>query len=379
MVSQSRADEALGNILFIGKRFYTNKDALEERFGRIFHLPSEWALADHSVLLWLLDYHSRKPARQMESGMEIASTPVPSAAMARVAWAAFSRFRPKLIVASGDCYIGLLGLVLARLTGAKFVFDIYDKYDEFGGYRRPLGWDLFGFLIRRADLCLYASRALAGRLSQARPEGPIVVVANGVDGNMFHPMVAAECRAVLGFDAGRIVVGYFGGMEPDRGVQDLVDAIELLRKEGHEILMLVCGKEHPATKLSHDWIDYRGMVPHEKMPLYINACDLLVVPYRLSEFMDMGASCKIAEYLMCRRPIVSTTTPNLTANFPDQAAELGAALCRPGNPRDLARAISYQLGQKIVASAPAGFTWPEIAAKALADIGRNAKEGSSVR
>ena len=32
-----------GRILFLGKRFFTNKDALLERFGRVYQLPSIWA------------------------------------------------------------------------------------------------------------------------------------------------------------------------------------------------------------------------------------------------------------------------------------------------------------------------------------------------
>ncbi len=109
MASHEIRGSTLGTILFLGKRFYTNKDALEERFGRIFHLPREWAKAGHSVFLWLIDYHSRKPERRLLDGMEIASTPFLSAAMLKSALGVVMRVRPKVVVASGDCYIGLLG------------------------------------------------------------------------------------------------------------------------------------------------------------------------------------------------------------------------------------------------------------------------------
>ena len=45
-------------ILFLGKRHYTNKDALAERFGRIYQLPRYWAAAGHDVRLRLLEYRS---------------------------------------------------------------------------------------------------------------------------------------------------------------------------------------------------------------------------------------------------------------------------------------------------------------------------------
>ena len=40
-------------VLFIGKRFYTNRDAYTERFGMIYQLPFWWAKAGHEVDLWL--------------------------------------------------------------------------------------------------------------------------------------------------------------------------------------------------------------------------------------------------------------------------------------------------------------------------------------
>lgn len=354
-------------ILFLGKRFYTNKDAWAERFGRIFHLPFEWAKSGHEVRLVLLDYHSRESLRATEGLLEVWSSPVPRIGLlpdlARpLCW------RPGIVVASGDCYIGLLGWILARVTRARFVFDIYDKYDEFGGYVRPFGFDLFGFLRRRADLKMYSSSPLARALGAEPGDDGVALVANGVDEAVFRPLPRLACRESLGLAADAVLVGYFGGMEPDRGVADLVLALEQLRASGSKVQLLVCGKQHPSTSLQQDWILYRGMVPHSLMPAYINAADVVAIPYRLSPFMDMGSSCKIGEYLMCQRPIASTRTPNFIGNFPVQAQQLGDGLCNPGDATDLARAVEFQLRNRLVAQAPADLTWSSIAARALAAI-----------
>jgi len=362
-----KQEVAAERILFLGKRFYTNKDAWSERFGRVFRLPAGWARSGADVLLWLVDYHTRQPIDAEEGALRVISTPVPGFALARTIVRAI-RFRPSMIVASGDCYIGFLGWLISRWTRARFVFDIYDKYDSFAGYYRPLGFDLFGFLRRRADLRFYPSRSLA-QLYRNESEGKgDEVISNGVDDEIFRPLPMAECRQRLGLDPGARLVGYFGGMEPDRGVADLITAIAALRESGEDVLLLVCGRQHPSTPLDREWILYRGMVAHEEMPFYLNAADVLVVPYRNSPVMDMGASCKIAEYLMCERPIASTRTPNFVANFPTQAAELGAGLCEPGDPAGLARAIGLQLRDKIILSPPSGMGWPDIAAQALAAI-----------
>jgi glycosyltransferase involved in cell wall biosynthesis len=165
-------------------------------------------------------------------------------------------------------------------------------------------------------------------------------------------------------------------MEPDRGVADLIASVNLLRTGGEDIALLICGKEHPSTPLSHHWIVYRGMVSHSEMPLYLNASDVLAIPYRVSAFMDMGASCKIAEYLMCERPMVSTRTQNFVANFPIQAAELGAALCDPEDIEGLASGIRLQLRAPKILSVPANMVWPEIAASALRAIRATTRKAS---
>jgi glycosyltransferase involved in cell wall biosynthesis len=361
-------------ILFLGKRHYTGKDALGERFGRIYHLPAEWSRHGNDVALWLVDYHGSNVERRRFDALEVWSTPVRGLSLWSNCLRVLLRGRPQVLVASGDCYLGLLGWLLVRLCGARFVFDIYDKYDEFGGYVRPLGLDLFGFLQRRADLRLFASRALADSLAGAGSKD-IAVVPNGVDGDSFRPLDAGECRRALGLDPQALFVGYFGNMEPDRGVADLVDAVQLLRDGGAPVQLLVCGREDASTPLDRDWISFRGMVPHELMPSYLNASDVLAVPYRLSPFMDMGASCKIAEYLACGRPVASTATPNLLANFPEQAAQLGEAICRARDPQDLARALAFQLRQHVVAARPEHHLWPAIAADALAAIDGPARDG----
>ena len=364
---KSDAGPEAGNILFLGKRFYTNKDAWTERFGRMFHLPAAWAQTGHDVLLWLVDYHTRTPIEETASRLRMVSTPVPGLRSLRTLLRAL-RHRPTIVVASGDAYIGFLGWTLARLSGAKFVLDVYDKYDEFAGYVKPLGLDLFGWLRRRSDMRLYASQGLAQAYASEQGGGCHHVAPNGVDAEVFRPMAMADCRRALGLDPASRLVGYFGGMEEDRGVNDLVRAVALLRATGMDIGLLVCGKQHASTPLDEDWILYRGMVPHAQMPQYMNASDVLVVPYRNSPFMDMGASCKIAEYLMCERPVVSTRTPNFVANFPLQAGELGAGLCDPGNPEGLADAIRSQLRDQVVVTVPSDMEWSRIADAALGAI-----------
>lgn len=378
-MKSSQEPARLERLLFLGKRFYTNKDALTERFGRIYQLPLEWSRHIGDLRCWLVDYHTGKTVHASDGRLRITSTPVVSWASLKFLLSACWSFRPDVVVVSGDCYLGLVGWCIARICGAKLVFDVYDKYDDFGGYMRPLGLDLFGFLRRQANLRLFASRALAVSYAGEVPEERDILVPNGVDAGQFRPLDCGAVRRELELPPHVRIVGYFGGMEPDRGVSDLVAAVERLQGGREEIRLLICGKRHPATALEHDWIIYRGMVPHRSMPLYINACDVVAIPYRRSSFMDMGASCKTAEYLMCGVPVMSSRTPNFVDNYPKQAAELMDCLFECGDIADLERALCFQFDHGIKATVPVEIAWNRVARDALEAICKAVRMAPSMR
>jgi glycosyltransferase involved in cell wall biosynthesis len=357
-------------ILFLAKRRYTNKDALRERFGRVYQLPLQWHDSGQQVELALLDYRGFRSEMSTNDGFPARSLPMCDPRSMLQLRSDARRFRPDVIVASGDCLIGFAGLHLARAVGTRFVFDVYDDYSSFGGYRAFMGWDALGHLLERADLVLYASQSLAGRHTA---NSRWMLVPNGVDPAVFHSIPMAAAREHVGLDdAATKWVGYFGSMEPDRGVDDLIAAVGQLHASDSSIRLLLCGTPRVGMPPLPPWVDYHGIVPHTAMPYYLNACNVLALPYRRSQVMDMGVSCKIAEYLLCDRPMAATDTPNFTTNFPEQASELAPFLCRPGDPDDLARKISMQLQDPRIVSRPEGHTWSRIARDTLATL-----EGSS--
>jgi glycosyltransferase involved in cell wall biosynthesis len=357
-------------ILFLAKRRYTNKDALRERFGRVYQLPLHWHDSGHQVELVLLDYRGFRSETSMADGFPAWSLPMRDPrSLLRLRSDAMG-LRPDVIIASGDCFVGFAGLHLAKATGARFVFDVYDDYSSFGSYRAFAGWDALGHLLRRADLVLYASQSLAGRHSA---NSRWLLVPNGVDPSVFHPIPMAAARKHVGLDdTGTKWVGYFGSMEPDRGVDDLIAAVGQLHATDPQVRLLLCGTPRAGMQSLPSWVEYHGVVPHAAMPDYLNACNVLALPYWRSQVMDMGVSCKIAEYLLCDRALAATDTPNFTANFPEQASELASVLCRPSDPDDLARTIAMQLQDARIVSRPEGHTWSRIAQETLATLEHSA-------
>lgn len=350
-------------VLFIGKRYYTGRDALLDRFGRIHELPWHWHSSGTDASLYLLDYRSFARCSVESRGYRSESLPMLNPRSVAHLRALGLAFKPDFVVASGDCFVGLVGLNVARACQSRFVFDVYDDYRKFGGYKAFLGMDAYGFLLRQAALVFYASRAMA---ACHVPGSPCHVAPNGVDPNVFKAMDQGDAKAEVGLhDDGTIWVGYFGGMDPERGAEDLVEAVGLVHEQDRRVRLVLCGPLATQAALRRPWVTSFGKVDHSRVSWFINACDVVALPYRRGPVIDMASSCKIAEYMYCQRPIVATRTPNLMQNFPTQAEEMGESLCRPGDVADIARAIRHQLACRRTVSVPANHDWQGIAADAM--------------
>lgn len=350
-------------ILFIGKRFYTNRDAYVERFGRIYQLPYWWAEAGHEVDLWLVDYHGHDSSAKTDGSLAVETTPVfRTRFLARFFAACFgpgSSKRPDVIVASGDCYIGFLAFMASVLSGAKFVFDVYDRYDVFEGYRRLPGLDPFDFLLRRSEITTFASITVLRDFQHLSKK--TLLVRNGFDPKQFSPLSMQECRVTLGLPADGLLVGYFGSVEPELGISDLIDALAILRDKGMDAELLIGGEGHPDVDLNKPWVRYLGNIPFENVPAALASCDVLALPYRQGDDqVDNGLSCKIAEYIAMERPIVATRSPMLIQNFPEQLAQLEDLVATPGDVADLAASVASQLGTRRLVDMPRGMSWQAI-------------------
>lgn len=330
------------SILFIGKRFYTNRDAYTEKFGRIYQLPYYWS-KEIKTSLWLIDYHTKEKVKDNHDSLNILSTPLFSLIFLLNILKIIFIYRPKTIVASGDCYIGLFAYILAKLCHSKFIFDVYDKYDAFTGYRNLGFKNLFVFLLKNSDACFFASKKLKNDSEHICKK--IILVPNGVDTNHFYPRDKAQCRKYFNLDQNKIYVGYFGSMELERGIDDLITAVKLLREENKNIYILLGGKMRDDLNIDYEFIHYLGNIPFQEVATAMSCCNALTLPYRNSEFLDNASSCKIGEYTSMNIPIVTTNSNHVLNNYKLKDRDLNY-ISQNHNPYELAKTIKINLLEK---------------------------------
>lgn len=141
--------------------------------------------------------------------------------------------------------------------------------------------------------------------------GDISVVPNGVDMRLFAPAPRREARELLGLPDKKIVLF---AADPSRGEKNFPLAQEAVRRMGRDDVML---------------LPVHG-VPHDRMPLYYNAADVLI----LTSLWE-GSVNSVKEAMACNLPVVSTDVGDVRINTsglegyyitaPD-AAEMGERL-----------------------------------------------------
>jgi glycosyltransferase involved in cell wall biosynthesis len=180
-------------------------------------------------------------------------------------------------------FSGMMALGQARpLTREKRIPVVLTQH----GIETQRGWT--------APLCRWTSRrvdrtiATSPRVQAALGLPGVQVVPCGVDTDLFRPSDQAEARAALGLPQAPRLALYVGMRRPEKRL-DLVEAAVAearqlaQRSGGPEIDLVIVDKE-----------------PHERIPLYLNACDVLVLA---SE--GEGSPMVIKEAMACNLPIVS--------------------------------------------------------------------------
>lgn len=348
-------------IALLCKRYYTNRDLLSDRFGRLYHLPLELSKLGHSALVIAADYRSMRRETVADGALQIRSIPVLSGAglgFIATAYRAIKAFAPDILIASSDIHFGVLGRLLAKRLDIPFAFDVYDDYSVFAIAKVPGMRRAFSATLKRADLLVSASAPLARGLQNLNPS--VTVIENGVDQSIFRPIQKALARASVGIPEHETVIGFFGSIAKNRGIEQLIEARRIVSRIRPPTRLLLAGANQIPLQLDVPGVDYRGVLPQHELPALVNACDVAVVPYLPDPQVDMSNACKIAEYVACGVPVVTTRV----SNFAEIFAAAPQAICEPGDPHALAQAILRQIEapQKLALDSRP-FSWSALAQK----------------
>jgi glycosyltransferase involved in cell wall biosynthesis len=159
------------------------------------------------------------------------------------------------------------------------------------------------------------------------------VIRNGVDPAACVPRDKAEARRRLRLNPDRSYIGFVGGFFPWHGLDTLVEAMALVRREHPDAMLLLVGDGQTRPTLEalvrqrglENAVTFVGRVAFDEVSWWVGASDLCVVLHRPIRFYP-GDSMKLWEYLACARPVVATAG----AGYGDLIETLGAGVSVQG-------------------------------------------------
>lgn len=210
----------------------------------------------------------------------------------------------------------------------------------------------------------------------------IVVNLNGVDVEKFRPGIhdSSAIRNDYGVAVDETLVGFVGTFGPWHGVLELAKAVTLIpASERVRFLLIGAGKlREEAERVVREGgvaerVIFAGVIEHERVPEYLDACDVLVSPHVPladgSEFF--GSPTKLFEYMAMGKGIVASRLGQIGDVL---ANEETALLVEPGDVEQLSAAIQRlassrelreRLGKSARARAVEHHTWIHNAATVL--------------
>jgi glycosyltransferase involved in cell wall biosynthesis len=149
------------------------------------------------------------------------------------------------------------------------------------------------------------------------PEEKITVVANCVNQHEFLSPIklgAEDNSDILQNFKDKFVVTYIGGFDVHRGLESIIRAIPKVLKKCPNLKIALVGKGKnlkALVRLSQNlevekYISFEGWQPPSKLPSYIKASDICLIPHLKTVHTDNTIPHKLFHYMLLERPIVAT-------------------------------------------------------------------------
>jgi glycosyltransferase involved in cell wall biosynthesis len=226
-------------------------------------------------------------------------SPAKYGSLAVRAAAAARRFRPDAVYAHFLFPAGAAAAVAARLSGARLVVTAHGR-DVRNVGAVPGVAAATRFVVREADEIIAVSDFLRRELEAKVPaaRGRVHVIDMGVDLDRFRHRDAEEVRRQVGWEGEGPFYICVGTLDERKNVLRLADAFTRLERGS---LAFVGDGPLRGQLAGRPRIRLAGRVPHDRVPEWIAAADVLCQPSLIEPF-----GLTVLEALATERPVVAT-------------------------------------------------------------------------
>lgn len=198
------------------------------------------------------------------------------------------------------------------------------------------------FILNSASLGIVLTKDMKKRM-QAICDTEISVIPNGIDLERFRGLIRKKFRKKLKVGEDEKIIIFVGALRPVKGVRYLIEAMKVITDENRstKLFLVGDGKERESLeslveKLGlENHVNFIGKVPNERVPEYMIASDVFVLP-SLSE----GFPVTVLEAMASGLPIITTNVGGLSEIIKKNE---NGFLVKPKNVKELSAKISLLL------------------------------------
>ena len=335
-------------IVFVCKRYYTGKDVISHRFGRLYEFPTQLARLGHQVTVLCLDYRNDDRHENFTEHFGVGSVRWVIATVRTilcfeigVIYRTIKAVQPEVVVGSSDIPSLWLARKLSRLLGVAYAVDLYDNYESFGQARIPGVRRVLKACVRDAGAVIVVSSALREKvISDNSTRGTVAVMTNGISRSSFFPGDRATARAALGLPINSRLIGTAGNLSRMKGLDTVYSAWARLEGSAEDIYLVLAGRVEPEFPVpSGERVLYLGELLEAQVSQLFRALDVGIIPAHDSEFGRYCFPQKLFEMVACGLPVVAAKVGAITQTLRASPEVLFA----PGDEEGLSAAVLLQL------------------------------------
>jgi glycosyltransferase involved in cell wall biosynthesis len=220
-----------------------------------------------------------------------------------------------------------LALRAAKRHGIPFVFEVLEPYSEMipSMVLQPIGKLIVKRIFREADRVVVINEGLREHAIRmgAHPETTCVIRA-GVDKELFGSHVDGEAvRLQYGIAEHEKVLLFMGWLYNFSGLKELLAELAKLGGEDLGVKLMIVGDGDAFEELQRmrtdlgleNYVTLAGKQPYEKIPEFIAASDICLLPAYNNKIMRDIVPIKMYEYMAMGKPVIATRLPGIIKEF----------------------------------------------------------------
>lgn len=265
--------------------------------------------------------------------------------------------------------MGYVGARLKEKYNVPFIVTAhgYDIYDL--PFRDEEWRERIEYVLNSANYIITVSNSNLECIKKLDVKTPAKVIPNGFRPNLFYPKNLEECKKILELPSGKKIILTVGNLVEIKGHKYLIGAMNEVVKHRKDVLCIIVGSGKLKSELTkqikksklEDYVKLVGGKPHYEIPIWMNACDVFVLPS-----LNEGNPTVMFECLGCGKPFIGTKVGGEPEVI---TSEDYGYLTEPADPEEFAEKILIGLDREWdyekISEYAEQFTWENTAEKTL--------------